>query len=443
MGDPQWLAYLDQVKTQVQGGTNPDFAARLTALLDAQGAAAPPPPGHNQGGGDRLRGSGGLLNSDDDASSTSGRTASSHYEKIPTDIPIQKFPYGKPGADLREYAKRFRRAVKTVTNAATEERLDELCLMWFPLKLPDEAQSIYQGCQHKDSDWNLLVEELEEKMEDPVIRRNWVRDLGAYKRPAGMSLQVYKANVLGYVHKYSPAVVHCPKSYEMECYNRFVHGLELDWREAIDAGIPFGKETMERAYNQAIKYELRRKESKQVGFTGAAMTDSERDQMQRLRLEVAEVKTEVDSIKRSRSRDRHDKSGSRSHSPNSYKKNHFHKVRNHKNSPHHSCNREERRSSRSREDGYRSSTSGKSGSSTSRSRSQSREDYRAIQTADEDSDSEVIGARAKAMTESISKAILEGMKGLGVKSRKGSSSSTASTASAGRSSGKSKSKSKN
>ena len=440
MSDPQWLAYLDQVKTQAQGGTNPDFAARLTALLDA-GAAAPPPPGRNQGGGDRLRGSGGLLNSDDDTSSASGRTASSHYEKIPTDIPIQKFPYGKPGADLREYAKRFRRAVKTVTNAATEERLDELCLSWFPLKLPDEAQSIYQGCQHKDSDWKLLIEELEEKMEDPVIRRNWVRDLGAYKRPAGMTLQVYKANVLGYVHKYSPTVVSNPKAYEMECYNRFVHGLELDWREAIDAGIPFGKETMERAYNQAIKYELRRKEAKQVGFTGAAMTDSERDQMQRLRLDLAEMKTEVDSMKRSSRRDRHDKSSSRSHSPNSGKK-HFHKVKNHKNSPHHSRNKEGRRS-RSKEDGYKSSTSGRSGSSTGRSRSQSREDYRAIQTADEDSDSEVIGARAKVMTETISKAILEGMKGLGVKSRKGSSSSTASTASAGRSSGKSKSKSKN
>ena len=121
--------------------------------------------------------------------------------------------------------------------------------MWFPLKLPDEAQSIYQGCEHKDSNWELLIEELEELMEDPIIRRNWSRNLGAYKRPAGMSLQVYKANVLSYVHKYSPAVVKDPKSYEMECYNRFVHGLEFDWREAIDAGIPFGKHWWQASTN--------------------------------------------------------------------------------------------------------------------------------------------------------------------------------------------------
>ena len=318
---------------------------------------------------------------DDDALGASARRPSLHYEKVPTDIPIQKFPYGKPGADLREYATRFRRAVKTVTNAATEERTDELCLNWFPLKLPDEAQSIYQGCQHKDSDWKLLIEELEEKMEDPVIRRNWVRDLGAYKRPAGMTLQVYKANVLGYVHKYSPTVVNDPRSYEMECYNRFVHGLEFDWREAIDAGIPFGKETIERAYNQAIKYELRRKESKQVAFTGAAMTD-------------------------------------RGRSKNEMK---------HQNSSHH------RQSGQICEVGDCSSTSGESDSSSS----SSEEDLRAIQSANEDSDSEAIKARAKVMTESISKAILEGMKGLSVKPKKGSSSSTAS---AGRSSGKSKSK---
>ena len=80
-----------------------------------------------------------------------------------------------------------------------------------------------------------------------------------------------------------------------------------------------------------------------------------------------------------------------------------------------------------------SSTSGESDSSSSLSE----EDLRAIQPVDEDSDSEVIKARAKIMTESISKAILKGMKGLSVKPKKGSSSSTAS---AGRSSGKSKSK---
>ena len=44
MIDLQWLAYLDQVKTQIQGGSNPDFAVRLTAILNAQDKRAPPTP---------------------------------------------------------------------------------------------------------------------------------------------------------------------------------------------------------------------------------------------------------------------------------------------------------------------------------------------------------------------------------------------------------------
>ena len=421
--DEAWQNFLAQMQATAAQNTNPALVARMTALLGAQ---APPPP---RTGGDNGSSTRTLNHTDDDdeTSSVSGRRPNAHYEKIPTDIPIAKFGYGKPGVDWREYAKRFRRAVKTVTNAETEERLDELCLLWIQLKLPDEAQSIYQGCASKDVDWESLVDELDEGFEDPLIRRNWIRDLAAYKRPAGMSLQVYKANVIGFVNKYSPAVVKDPKAYAMELYNRFVHGLEPDWREAIDDAIPFGKETIDRAYNQAIKYELKRKETKQVAFSGAAMTDRERDQMQRMRLDMAEIRTDVDSMKRASRKDKHDyQSGS--------KNKNFKNVKNHKSSPHH------RQSGRSGNSGNRSSTSGRSGSSTNRSRShsysKSQDDLRAIQTADEDSDSEVIEARAKAMTETISKAIMDGMKGLSLKSRKGSSSSTASAA------GKSKSRSK-
>ena len=251
---------------------------------------------------------------------------------MPNDIPIQKFPYGKKGANWKDYAVRFLRAVKTVTNAATPERVKEIALLWIPLKLPEEAQPIYQACQHKDTDWDLLVEELEEGMEDPLIRRNWVRDLGAYKKPTDMTMQVYKANVHGYVTKYSPGVLNDPKALQTELYNRFVHGLEPEMREDIDSSIPFGKETIERAYNIAIKYELKIK-SKQETFTGAAMSER-------------------------------------------------------RNSPVDSS------SSWSEE-----------------------EEFRAVQDYDKDSDGEAIRARTKIMTDAISKAITEGMKGLRVKSK--------------------------
>ena len=173
------------MQAKAEENTNPALVARMTALLGVQ---APTPP---LNGGERDAGRIRTLNTDedDDTASISGCRANTHYEKIPTDIPIAKYAYGKPGADWREYAKRFRRAIKTVTNALTDERLDELCLLWIQLKLPDEAQSIYHGCASKDTDWDRLVDELDEGFEDPLIPRNWIRDFGAYKRPAGMSLQ--------------------------------------------------------------------------------------------------------------------------------------------------------------------------------------------------------------------------------------------------------------
>ena len=183
--DADWRDFLAQMQAKAEENTNPALVARMTALLGAQ---APPPPLNGGGSGASRAGVLNNTSDDDDAGITSGRRNNIHYEKTPTDIPITKFAYGRAGADWREYAKRFRRAVKTVTNALTDERLDELCLLWIQLKLPDEAQSIYQGCASKDTDWDMLVDELDEGFEDPLIRRNWIRDLGAYKRPAGMSL---------------------------------------------------------------------------------------------------------------------------------------------------------------------------------------------------------------------------------------------------------------
>ena len=276
MGDDeaQWQAFVAEMENKAREmNASTEFIERMMALISAP---TPSQPGLLTGPLGNLA-AGGSLPSTVHTGRVSERQSRdnlashrSHYEKVPNDIPIEVFPYGKPGANWKAYAGRFQKALKNVTNAANQERLDELSLLWIQLKLPEEALPLYNGCPSKDLDWNKLVEELEEAFEDPLIRRNWVRDLGAYKKPVGMSLQVYKANVTGFVNKYSPALADDPKSYKLELYNRFVHGLEPDWRDEIDRTIPYGKETIERAYNIAIKYELKLK-SKQETFTSAAM----------------------------------------------------------------------------------------------------------------------------------------------------------------------------
>ena len=190
-------------------------------------------------------------------SSISASGLGSHFEKVVGDIPVDQFQYGSPDADWIQWVEHFERAVQVATNALGQARLEELCLLWVSLKLNDKAQPIYDKCQHKDSNWPLLKGELAEALEDPMARRRWARYKGAYKKPPSMSLQIYKANIVSFVNRYSPALATDPAAYSMELYSRFVNGLEADWREYIEESIPYNKETLDNAYSQALKYEAK------------------------------------------------------------------------------------------------------------------------------------------------------------------------------------------
>ena len=222
--------------------------------------------------------------------------ARAQFERVTGELPIDKFPYGTPEADWVQWCERFEKAVQVATNAHGQDRLEELCLTWIPLKLNEEAQPIYDKCEHKNGSWPLLKAELAEALEDPAIRRKWARHMDAYKKPASMSLQIYRANIIVFVNKYSPALLADSTAYNMELYNRFIHGLEKDWRDYIEESIPYKKESLDNAYSQALKYEARMAK-KSVEFSAAAMTDAEKDGMEKIRLDLEKVKTQLAATK--------------------------------------------------------------------------------------------------------------------------------------------------
>ena len=330
------------------------------------------------------------------------------FERVTGDIPIEKFPYGTPGADWGQWSQRFEIAVQASTNAYGRERLEELCLLWIPLKLNEEAQPIYSKAEYKGRDWNLLQAELAEAFEDPRILRQWARKPDAYKKPAGMSLQVYKANIIGYVHKFSPHILGNKNAYAMELYNRFTNGLEADWKEYIQESIPYGKETLDNAYSQALKYEdkLASKSAiKAVGFTGAAMTDAEKDSMEKMRLDLEQVKTQLKAQSLHRSRDQYRSSSKQGKGSSEKKAKEPEDGKTfRKNSPY------PKQRSASRQSG--------SGRSTGRSRSgstHSKNSFRAVQTEAEDSDAEVHAAFVQKTSDAIAKAVADSLQGLSLK----------------------------
>ena len=203
------------------------------------------------------------------SSTTSHRSNRTTFEKVTQDIPVEKFPFGTQGADWTEWSKRFELAVQAATNAQGRDRLDTLCLIWISLKLNDEAMPLYNQCPSKKTEWVSLKAELEEAFEDTYVKRLWVRSLEAFKKPEDMSLQVYKAKVMGMVSKYSPATLNDAEAHEAELYSRFVGGLGKDLREYIEESISFGEETLDEAFHLALKYEEKLKKS--ADFAGAAM----------------------------------------------------------------------------------------------------------------------------------------------------------------------------
>ena len=126
--------------------------------------------------------------------------------------------------------------------------------------------------------------------------------LDAFKKPSDMSLQVYKAKVMGMVSRYSSATLSDVTSHAAELYNRFVGGLEGDWREYIEESIPFGKETIDNAYNQALKFEEKGKKKNQNSsdITGAAMTNSEKNALESIRHDLQKLKLEFQADKEER-----------------------------------------------------------------------------------------------------------------------------------------------
>ena len=158
------------------------------------------------------------------------------FERVTGDIPIEKFPYGKPKADWTKWSRRFDRAVQAATNAFGRDRLEELCLIWIALKLPEDTQPIYSKCVYKDN----------------------------------------------------------------------------EWRDYIEESIPYGKESIGMAYNQALKYK-HKIANKKVDFTGAAMTDSEKNDFKKMQLDMAEVQSKLErqEAEKAKWRDRYENRRSR------------------------------------------------------------------------------------------------------------------------------------
>ena len=220
----------------------------------------------------------------------------STFERVTGEIPIDKYEYGSAEANWSDWVLGFEKAVQVATNAANRDCLEQLCLQWLPLKLNDGAQPIYAKCEYKDKSWPSLRAELAERLDDPTVRRQWERSMDAYKKPASMQLQAYRAKIIGLVNQYSPGLVMDPKAYARELYYRFINGLEKSQKEYVEDALPYGEETLDNAFNAALKYEIKI-ERESVGSAAAVrFPASKEQQIKELQYEIDKLSARLDSM---------------------------------------------------------------------------------------------------------------------------------------------------
>lgn len=211
------------------------------------------------------------------------------FEETPQNIPIEAFEYGED--DWDDWSENFESAVEAATNAQGRDRIEELCLLWISLKLSASAYRIFNRCENRGKDWSLLKKELATAFEDPSKKRRWARYLDAFKKPQDMPLPVYKAKVIQYVNRYNKAIVNDGEAYRMALYTRFVDGLEEDWRQYIEDSIPYGKEKLENAYSQALKYEAKLSKSGTLG--ALKVTEAKKKKLKRIQHDLDSLKAQV------------------------------------------------------------------------------------------------------------------------------------------------------
>ena len=131
-------------------------------------------------------------------------------------------------------------------------------MKWLPGHLSPDAFVIWRRC--KNQDWIQLKEELSQAYDDPLFRMVWESNLKAYVWDEHTeSLSSYRSNVMRYVDKYETKMTDFPALKAAQYYIRFFNGLPEDYREEVQLRLPFGKRSVDHAFDICISYFLIKK----------------------------------------------------------------------------------------------------------------------------------------------------------------------------------------
>ena len=159
-------------------------------------------------------------------------------EKVTNSLPID--PYCPEKDDFEDWIIRFESAVVLSTNVTDKARKHSLFLKWLSLKLDNRSRIILATC--KETDWDKLKLELRDLLVDPQEKYDWRARRKTITWDGKESFHVLATNIMRSVDKYDPNA-----NKQQEYFFRFRDALPLEYRRAIDLGVPEDRLTIDEA----------------------------------------------------------------------------------------------------------------------------------------------------------------------------------------------------
>ena len=193
--------------------------------------------------------------------------------------------------DFDDWVGLFERAVKLATNGTD---LPKLYKEWLPLKLDRTAFTAYNNCDQTKT-WAEIKTELKKLLIDPTTEYRWQSRHLTVKWDGVESFHSLAARVKQAVNKYDKEMGDEYK--KREFFFRFKEALpEEPYQTAIDIGIPTDKRTIEAAKEMALRTQLTEVYKKKDGTATLAAASMHEDRAAGIEASLSGIATQLETI---------------------------------------------------------------------------------------------------------------------------------------------------
>ena len=217
---------------------------------------------------------------------------------------LDKFSRTNKEQDFPVWVRQYQDSIRRNFNPHSKRRHHDYCIEWLPSLLDTEAYAIWEKAEHRNTNWELLKNELELMYEDPTMRTEWRNNLKAYTWDEhNVSLQTYAAKVKRYVDTFETEMADCPSALKGQYYLRFFNGLPEDYQGQVTLSLTSKQQDIEKAMEVCLRFQSfkKNKGKKEVAAGVTFQEDTVPARVATNEAELARVKNQLRKLEQRQS----------------------------------------------------------------------------------------------------------------------------------------------